>query len=80
METEGEMVRLWQECPNTSALLCSLDPDHQPMQWDERGFLQCVESASGEECGFIRYDINPQILLVTHREHHHGCHLDGTEL
>jgi len=80
MTIEGEMVRLWQECPRTPALTCSMDPDHPPMRWDDRGFLICYENASGEECGFIRYDINPQILAMTHGERHHGCYLEGMDL
>ena len=79
-EETGRRVKLWQECPRTSALTCSMDPDHPPMQWDDRGFLICIHDASGEECGFIRYDINPQILLVVHRHNHHGCHMEGMEL
>jgi len=73
MMTVADKVRLWQRCPHVPPLLCSMDPDHPPMQWDDRGFLQCVEG----ECGFIRYDINPQVLSMTHRERHHGCYYEG---
>ena len=69
VDGSAEAVRLWQQCPFTSSLTCSMDPDHMPMIWDERGFLICTDP----ECGFIRYDINPQILRMKHGERHHGC-------
>ena len=65
------MVRLWQQCPFTPPLTCSMDPDHPPMLWDDRGFIQCPE----ETCGYIRYlsDINPQVLSMQHGEKHRRC-------
>ena len=62
-------VRLWQQCPNTPPLTCTMDPDHQLMVWHGGGYLFCPE----KDCGFIRYDINPQILRMEHGERHHGC-------
>ncbi len=68
-------VRLWQQCPSTPPLTCTMDPDHELMVWynptfsDDGGYLFCPEDG----CGFIRYDINPQILKMTHGERHHGC-------
>ena len=64
-------VALWQQCPHTPTLTCSMDPDHLPMLWDTRGFLQCPE----ETCGYIRYgtDLNPQILTITHGAKHRDC-------
>ena len=69
----GQKVMQWQQCPHTSPLLCSMDPDHPPMQWDERGFIYCTE----ETCGFIRYDINPQVTAMVHGKRHHGCYYEG---
>lgn len=71
LEYVKRQVELWQHCPHTSPLLCSMDPDHPPMQWDNRGFIYC----SIPECGFLRYDtdINPQVLNMTHGEKHRGC-------
>ena len=65
----AEAVRLWQECPFTPPLTCSMDPDHPLMEWHNDGYLQCPE----EKCGFIRYDINPAILVMEHKPKHRGC-------
>lgn len=79
MTNVGMKVIQWQQCRHTSPLLCSMDPDHPPLEWVERingtGYLQCPE----ETCGFIRYDINPQVVAMTHREKHHGCYYEGME-
>jgi len=69
MTDPATAVHLWQECPFTPPLTCTMDPDHQLMEWHDDGYLQCPEV----ECGFIRYDINPQILRMKHGRKHHGC-------
>lgn len=75
MPSPGDQIRAWEQCPAAWPLTCSMDTDHMPMQWDERGFLQCHEVVNGEKCGYIRYknDIDPQILEFRHREGHRGC-------
>ena len=78
MSDIGRKVIQWQQCPGTSLLLCSMDTDHPPMEWievNDRGFLQCPE----ETCGFIRYNVNPQVLTMVHGERHHGCYYGGME-
>lgn len=72
----GEQILAWQQCSAAWPLLCSMDADHMPMVWDERGFLQCKDiGLGGEICGYIRYvtDIDPQILEFRHRPGHRGC-------
>ena len=69
MTDPAEAVPLWQQCPHTPPLTCTMDPDHELMLWHVEGYLQCPE----EGCGFLRYDLNPAILAMTHGEKHHGC-------
>ena len=68
MET-GDQILAWQDCPHCPTLTCTMDPDHAPLAWDDRGFLICPD------CGFTRRDVTPAILQMTHRPGHVRCRL-----